>query len=123
MLQRDVSTPRERQSMGVPYSNTALQVNMQDTAYCNFDLLDKVEQRPFKAPYFVDWYISFQTKQKLKDAAIVANCNRVISKANPGKIIPTNTTTYLSTSQTFRPVPVTAPGIVKKLHIHNYFRG
>ena len=49
--------------MGVPYSNTALQVNMQNTAYGNFDLLDKVEQKPFKAPYFVDWYISFQAKQ------------------------------------------------------------
>ena len=49
--------------MGVSYSNTVLQVNTQDTAYGNFDLLDKVEQEPFKAPYFVDWYISFQAKQ------------------------------------------------------------
>ena len=67
--------------MGVPYSNTVLQVNTQDTAYGNFDLLDKMEQRLFKAPYFVDWYISFQII-----AAIVANCNRVTSKANLGKM-------------------------------------
>ena len=34
-----------------------------DTACGNFDLLDKVEQRIFKSPYFVHWYVSFQTKQ------------------------------------------------------------
>ena len=71
--------------MGMPYSNTALQVNTQNTAYGNFDLLYKVEQRPFKALYL--WTGTLASKvNKLKDAAIVANCNRVTSKANPGKM-------------------------------------
>ena len=43
-----------------------LQVNMKDTACSNFDLLDKVEQKMFRAPYLMHWCISFQAKNSSK---------------------------------------------------------
>ena len=51
-----------------------------------FDLLDKMERRTSKAHIFLHWYISFQTKHKLKGTATVVSFNQVTSKANQEKI-------------------------------------
>ena len=55
-------------------NNTSPRVYLAPTQRCmrvrnniaciNFDLLDKVVQRTFGAPYLVHWYSRFQTKQR-----------------------------------------------------------